>query len=424
MRRFTPEIVKKAEDSRVAARNLRTASTSQKNAALESISKALRSNEELIISSNQKDISLATSKGLDGAVLARLLLTKEKLQSMVAGIERVIQLPDPVGEILESRTLPNGIQLEKRRVPLGVIGTIFEARPEVPVDIASLCIKSGNSVVMRGGSEAQSTNLILGKLIANALSETEIPEDSVQMLSSSDRTLVHDMIKMDGYFDLIIPRGGANLIQFVASEATVPAITGGIGVCHIYLDANVDAEMATRIIVNSKVQAPSVCNALDTVLINSAIDPVIIEKVCLSLINLGVELRCDSRTLSLLESLDQEKLKLASSEDYGQEFLNLIASFRMVDSMNEAIQHIEKHGSGHSEAIITNDVNNGHQFTKDVDAALVLVNASTRFNDGGQIGLGSEVAISTGKLHARGPMGLRELTSYKWVALGAGQIRD
>ena len=424
MRRFTPEIVKKAEDSRVAARNLRTASTSQKNAALESISKALRSNEELIISSNQKDISLATSKGLDGAVLARLLLTKEKLESMVAGIERVIQLPDPVGEILESRTLPNGIQLEKRRVPLGVIGTIFEARPEVPVDIASLCIKSGNSVVMRGGSEAQSTNLILGKLIANALSETEIPEDSVQMLSSSDRTLVHDMIKMDGYFDLIIPRGGANLIQFVASEATVPAITGGIGVCHIYLDANVDAEMATRIIVNSKVQAPSVCNALDTVLINSAIDPVIIEKVCLSLINLGVELRCDSRTLSLLESLDQEKLKLASSEDYGQEFLNLIASFRMVDSMNEAIQHIETHGSGHSEAIITNDVNNGNQFTKDVDAALVLVNASTRFNDGGQIGLGSEVAISTGKLHARGPMGLRELTSYKWVALGAGQIRD
>ena len=424
MRRFTPEIVKKAEDSRVAARNLRTASTSQKNAALESISKALRSNEELIISSNQKDISLATSKGLDGAVLARLLLTKEKLQSMVAGIERVIQLPDPVGEILESRTLPNGIQLEKRRVPLGVIGTIFEARPEVPVDIASLCIKSGNSVVMRGGSEAQSTNLILGKLIANALSETEIPEHSVQMLSSADRMLVHDMIKMDGYFDLIIPRGGANLIQFVASEATVPAITGGIGVCHIYLDASVNAEMATRIIVNSKVQAPSVCNALDTVLINSAIDPAIVEKVCLSLINHGVELRCDSRTLSLLESLDQEKLKLASSKDYGQEFLNLIASFRMVDSMNEAIQHIEKHGSGHSEAIITNDVNNGHQFTKDVDAALVLVNASTRFNDGGQIGLGSEVAISTGKLHARGPMGLRELTSYKWVALGAGQIRD
>ena len=424
MRRFTPEIVKKAEDSRVAARNLRTASTSQKNAALESISKALRSNEELIISSNQKDISLAKSKGLDGAVLARLLLTKEKLQSMVAGIERVIQLPDPVGEILESRTLPNGIQLEKRRVPLGVIGTIFEARPEVPVDIASLCIKSGNSVVMRGGSEAQSTNLILGKLIANALSETEIPEHSVQMLSSADRMLVHDMIKMDGYFDLIIPRGGANLIQFVASEATVPAITGGIGVCHIYLDASVNAEMATRIIVNSKVQAPSVCNALDTVLINSAIDPAIVEKVCLSLINHGVELRCDSRTLSLLESLDQEKLKLASSKDYGQEFLNLIASFRMVDSMNEAIQHIETHGSGHSEAIITNDVNNGNQFTKDVDAALVLVNASTRFNDGGQIGLGSEVAISTGKLHARGPMGLRELTSYKWVALGAGQIRD
>jgi len=424
MRNFTPEIVKKAEDSRIAARNLRTASTSQKNAALGSISKALRSNEELIIASNQKDISLAKSKGLDGAVLARLLLTKEKLQSMVAGIERVIQLPDPVGEILESRTLPNGIQLEKRRVPLGVIGTIFEARPEVPVDIASLCIKSGNSVVMRGGSEAQSTNLILGKLIANALSETEIPEHSVQMLSSADRMLVHDMIKMDGYFDLIIPRGGANLIQFVASEATVPAITGGIGVCHIYLDASVNAEMATRIIVNSKVQAPSVCNALDTVLINSAIDPAIVEKVCLSLINHGVELRCDSRTLSLLESLDQEKLKLASSKDYGQEFLNLIASFRMVDSMNEAIQHIEKHGSGHSEAIITNDVNNGHQFTKDVDAALVLVNASTRFNDGGQIGLGSEVAISTGKLHARGPMGLRELTSYKWVALGAGQIRD
>tara|TARA_Y100000590_G_scaffold457827_1_gene611281 strand:- start:874 stop:2148 length:1275 start_codon:yes stop_codon:yes gene_type:complete len=424
MRNFTPEIVKKAEDSRIAARNLRTASTSQKNAALGSISKALRSNEELIIASNQKDISLAKSKGLDGAVLARLLLTKEKLQSMVAGIERVIQLPDPVGEILESRTLPNGIQLEKRRVPLGVIGTIFEARPEVPVDIASLCIKSGNSVVMRGGSEAQSTNLILGKLIANALSETEIPEHSVQMLSSADRMLVHDMIKMDGYFDLIIPRGGANLIQFVASEATVPAITGGIGVCHIYLDASVNAEMATRIIVNSKVQAPSVCNALDTVLINSAIDPAIVEKVCLSLINHGVELRCDSRTLSLLESLDQEKLKLASSKDYGQEFLNLIASFRMVDSMNEAIQHIETHGSGHSEAIITNDVNNGNQFTKDVDAALVLVNASTRFNDGGQIGLGSEVAISTGKLHARGPMGLRELTSYKWVALGAGQIRD
>ena len=424
MKSITPELLEKATAARIATRSLRTASSQQKNSALQNIAEALLLHEDHLIESNEKDVSSAHDKKVDQSVVARLKLTSSKLQSMAEGIGRVIQLPDPVGEVFESRKLLNGIQLEKHRVPLGVIGTIFEARPEVPVDIASLCIKSGNSVVMRGGSEAKSTNLALGSLITDALSESAIPKESVQMISSSDRILVQEMIKMDGHFDLIIPRGGANLIHYVASEATVPAITGGIGVCHIYLDNNIDLEMATRIIVNAKVQAPAVCNALDTVLINSSIDPEVVRKVCLALIEQGVELRCDARTISLVKPLGISSVKQATPQDFGREFLDLIASIRMVDTLEEAIQHIEVHGSGHSEAIITNDIEKGNRFVNEIDAALVLVNASTRFNDGGQLGLGSEVAISTGKLHARGPMGLKELTSYKWVARGEGQVRE
>jgi glutamate-5-semialdehyde dehydrogenase len=308
-------------------------------------------------------------------------------------------------------------------VPLGVIGVIYESRPNVTTDIASLCLKSGNAVVLRGGKEAFNSNQALVKLLRMALSNSGVTPEAVQFVTSTDRTVVEQMVKLDQHIDLLIPRGGAGLIKFVQKEATMPAITGGIGVVHAFVDASADEKKAVEIIYNSKVQRPTVCNALDTMLIHAMAAPRLLQPITQRLVKAGVQVRCDQRALSLLGPVDEQHVKAAAANDFGQEFLALVMSVKVVDSMNEAIAHIEQYGSGHTETIVTEDYTNAMRFLDEVDSAVVEVNASTRFNDGGQLGLGAEVAISTNKLHARGPMGLRELTSYKWIVLGDGQVR-
>ena len=418
-------LIEKAQAAKVAARTLRTLSTGVKNHALLAIAEAVERQEASLMEANATDMANGREAGLQQAFLVRLELTPAMLTAMVDGVRQVAALPDPVGESYDARTLPNGLRVERRRVPLGVIGTVFEARPEVPVDISSLCIKSGNAVILRGGSDAFHTNTALGRLIRETLSRTGVPVGAVQVVESTDRALVEQMLKMDEYIDLLIPRGGAELVRFVAKEATMPSITGGIGVCHAYVDARADPSMAGDIVFNAKVQAPAKCNALDTLLVHVSSAPAVLAAVAQRLLPAGVELRCDQRALTLLGPVDDSSRVLAATDDdFGREFLDLVLSVRVVDSMDEAVAHIERYGSGHTEAIVTDDYAAANRFVDEVDSAVVLVNASTRFNDGGQFGLGAEVAISTNKLHARGPMGLRELTTYKWVALGNGQVRE
>jgi glutamate-5-semialdehyde dehydrogenase len=367
----------------------------------------------------------ATKKAsLADVLLDRLMLSGDRLRDAAAGVRSVAALPDPVGETFDPYTLGNGLTVERRRVPLGVIGVIYESRPNVTIDISSLCLKSGNAVVLRGGKEAIHSNRALAGLVRGALESAGVTPEAVQFMEDTDRGVVDEMIKADAFFDLIIPRGGAGLIHYVAKEATVPAITGGIGVVHAYVDESANVEQAVAIALNAKVQRPEVCNALDTLLVHAAAAAQVLPEVASRLTNAGVELRCDQRSLSLLGPVNEARVKAAKPDDFGQEFLSLVLSIRVVDSMDEAIAHIEEHGSGHTETIITGNDANAERFLDEVDAAVVLVNASTRFNDGNQLGLGAEVAISTAKLHARGPMGLRELTTYKWVARGQGQVRE
>ena len=417
------ELLTKAQAARAASRQLRTLSREAKDRALHAVADSLERAEAQLLEANAQDMAAGKEAGLSAALLARLELTPKGLTAMAGGARNIAALPDPVGEVIDQRTLPNGIDLTRRRVPLGVIGAIFEARPEVPIDISSLCLKSGNAVVMRGGKEAVNTNRALGELVRGALEKSGITSEAVQVVHSTDRALVREMVKLDQYIDLLIPRGGAKLIRFVAQEATMPAITGGIGVCHTYVDASADPAMAREIVFNAKVQAPAKCNALDTLLVHAAAGPKLLPELAVRLGAAGVELRCDRRAMSLLGPSSGARVVEATAQDWGQEFLDLVLAVRMVGSLDEAIEHIEDYGSGHSEAIVTEDQAAGTRFLDEVDAAAVFVNASTRFTDGGQFGLGAEVAISTGKLHARGPMGLQELTSYKWVARGSGQVR-
>lgn len=416
------ELVTKALLARNASRELRRLSSLQKNDALYAIANALELRQESILESNAKDMDQGRSAGLSAALLDRLLLTEDRLFAMASDVRTIASLDDPVGEEFDQRVMENGLQVSKRRVPLGVIGCIYESRPNITTDIASLCLKSGNAIVLRGGKEAINSNYALTELVRSAIAEVGITQDAVQFVSSSDRALVKQMLKLDEYLDLIIPRGSAELIRFVGQEATMPAITGGIGVCHVYVDKRVNITKALDIILNAKTQRPTVCNALDTALIHSEIAPKLIPDMVSMLTSAGVEIRCDSRSLALVGPA-LRNVTHAEESDWGQEFLSLIMSVRIVDSMDEAIEHIERFGSGHSEAVLTEDKAIASQFLDDVEASVVLVNASTRFNDGGQLGLGAEVAISTNKIHARGPMGLRELTSYKWTVLGTGQVR-
>jgi glutamate-5-semialdehyde dehydrogenase len=424
MATVTSELMNKARAAKEAARSLRTLPTATKNAALEAIAAALESNQIVMLEANARDMQTTKGAGLADVLLDRLMLNEERLRDAAAGVRSVASLPDPVGETFDPYTLENGLAVERRRVPLGVIGAIYESRPNVTIDISSLCLKSGNAVVLRGGKEAIHSNRALAGLVRGALESAGVTPEAVQFVEDTDRGIVDEMIKADAFFDLIIPRGGAGLIHYVAKEATVPAITGGIGVVHAYVDESADVEQAAAIALNAKVQRPEVCNALDTLLVHAAAAPRVLPEVATRLTNAGVELRCDQRSLSLLGPVNEAQVKAAKPDDFGQEFLSMVLSIRVVDSMDEAIAHIEEYGSGHTETILTGNDANAERFLDEVDAAVVLVNASTRFNDGNQLGLGAEVAISTAKLHARGPMGLRELTTYKWVARGQGQVRE
>lgn len=417
------ELHSKGAAAKAAAKKLAKAPTALKDKALSNIAALLKSREEEVLAANEKDIKQGRANGLSEALIDRLLLNPARLAGQSADVRAIVQLPDPVGETFDARVLPNGLRLGKRRVPLGVIGTIYESRPNVTIDISSLCLKSGNAVLLRGGKEALNSNKALTGVVRTALVEAGLPADAVQLVENTDRALVGEMLKMRQYIDLMVPRGSADLIRRVSEEAAMPVVAGGIGVCHTYVDKAAAVEMATAIIFNAKVQRPSVCNALDTVLVHKSIAQQALPVIGRDLAKAGVELHCDAEALTILQKAGIAKLKAAVEEDWGKEFLALTAAIKVVEDLDGALSHIERYGSGHTEAIVTNDYAAANRFMDEVDAATVMVNTSSRFTDGGQFGLGAEVGISTQKFHARGPLGLRELTSYKWTVFGDGQVR-
>jgi len=413
----------KGRAARAASRKLAHVGTDVKNAALLNIADDLFASEKEILRANRIDCAEGEKEGMAAAMLDRLLLTSERIQAIASDVRSVAALPDPVGEVFEMRTMPNGLRIGKRRVPLGVIGAIYESRPNVTVDISVLCLKSGNAIILRGGKEALQSNAALAKVVQEASVRAGIPEGTVQFIESTDRALVGQMLEMRDSIDLIVPRGGAQLISYVAKNAAMPVLTGGIGVCHTYVDRSADIRKAVDIAYNAKVQRPTVCNALDTLLVHADIARSFLPGLAAAWSEAGVEMHCDPRTLELVGAAGGPKAIAASREDWGKEFLALVAAVRVVDSLDEALKHIAQYGSGHSEAIVTEDYSAAMRFLDEVDAACVYANASTRFTDGSQFGLGAEVGISTQKLHARGPLGLKELTTYKWIIFGDGQIR-
>jgi glutamate-5-semialdehyde dehydrogenase len=417
------ELEEKAKAAKAASRRMAYLSAEIKNKALHNISADILAKQKEILAANQKDYKTAQDSGMNAAMLDRLMLDGKRLEAIASDVLSVAALPDPVGEVFEMRTLPNGLQLGKRRVPLGVIGAIYESRPNVTVDISALCLKSGNALILRGGKEAIHSNSALAKVVQAAATRAGVPEGAVQLIENTDRKLVGDMLQMREYIDLMIPRGGAGLIKLVKENAAMAVVAGGIGVCHTYVDRSADIDKAVAIVFNAKVQRPTVCNALDTVLVHADIAPKYLPKMAAELAKAGVEMHCDKRAMDILKGNSALKLKAATDEDWGKEFLSLIAAIKVVDSLDEALEHIERYGSGHSEAILTEEYGAAMRFLNEVDAAAVYANASTRFTDGSMFGLGAEVGISTQKFHARGPLGVRELTSYKWIIFGSGQVR-
>jgi glutamate-5-semialdehyde dehydrogenase len=417
-----PELKAKGERARQAARRLATLDTATKNNALKAVAETIMEQEPEILSANDHDIDAGQEAGLSEALLDRLLLTVHRLDGIAKDVLAVATLPDPVGETFDARTLPNGLRVGKRRVPVGVLGVIYESRPNVTVDIASLCLKSGNAAILRGGKEAVHTNRALATAVAEACKKSGVPPAAIQLIQSQDRALVKDMLTANQYIDMIIPRGGAGLHKFALQHATVPVITGGIGICHIYVDESADPEKVIPIVHNAKVQRPTVCNALDTLLIHRNIAEDLLPKIADDLARAGIELRCEPRALSVL--MGHAAARSASPKDFDTEFLSLVLAVKVVDSLDEALDHIYQHSTQHSDVIISENYSHAMRFVNEVDSAVVYVNASTRFTDGGQFGLGAEVAVSTQRLHARGPMGLKELTTYKWVVFGEGQVRD
>ena len=415
------ELENKAKAAKAAARKLAHLPTKVKNNALIAIAESLISREGEILDANRLDCEEAKASGMDEAMLDRLLLNSSRLKAMADDVRTVASLPDPVGETFDAKVLPNGLRIERRRVPLGVIGIIFESRPNVTVDISSLCLKSGNAVILRGGKEALRSNSALAMVIKEAAQAGGVPADAIQFIESPERELVSRMLRMNENIDLIIPRGGEQLVALVTENATMPVLASGVGICHTYVDRAADLEKSVAIAFNAKVQRPTVCNALDCLLVHSDIAERYLPMIAREWAKAGVEMRCNEQALKILSS--DFTVVPASDSDWGKEFLALIAAVKVVDSLDEALEHISRYSSGHSEAIITEDYSAAQRFLEEVDAACVYANASTRFTDGGQFGLGAEVGISTQKFHARGPMGLKELTTYKWVIKGSGQVR-
>jgi len=413
------EIIKMAKDAKAASTIMKTAGTRQKNAALMEIAKALEENKAELISENAKDISFAKEKGLSKALIDRLTLNEERISGMINGISEVISLPDPVGTVVKMWQRPNGLKVGKMRIPLGVIAMVYEARPDATVDAAVLCLKSGNAVILRGGSEAINSNIYLGKLMQGALAKVGLPEKAIQIVPTTEREAILHLLKLEDYIDLIIPRGGEGLIRFVTENARIPVLRHYKGVCHTYVDDKADLKMAEEVCFNAKVQRPGVCNAMETMLVHEKIASAFLPPMLKRFKEAGVEIRGCPKTCEIFPSA-----KPATEEDWPKEYLDLILSVKVVRDIDEAILHISKYGSNHTETIITEDYQNAWRFLEEVDASVVIVNASTRFNDGNQLGLGAEIGISTSKLHAYGPMGLEELTTTKFIVFGQGQIRS
>ena len=412
--------------ARAAARRLGQLERPQKDAALYMIAELLLAHQDAILAANALDMEAARAAGTSPALLDRMLLTPQRIAAICADTRQVAALPDPVGEVFEASENSSGLRLAKRRTPIGVIGVIYEARPNVTVDVATLCLKTGNAVILRGGSDIVHSCAAITEVLGLALERAGVPADAIQSITDPDRALVQALLRLDQYVDMIIPRGGAGLHRFCREHATIPVITGGIGVCHMYVEASADLPRAVPVIVNAKVQRPSVCNALDTLLVERAAAPTLLPLVAPMLANAGVELRADPEAHAILAAAPGAtawKVTPAAPDDFGTEFMALILSIRVVANLDEALDHISHYGSGHSEAILTSDRAAATRFLHEVDASAVFVNASTRFNDGAQFGLGAEIAVSTQKLHARGPMALRELTTYKWVGEGDYLVR-
>jgi glutamate-5-semialdehyde dehydrogenase len=418
------DLVAQAKAAKEASRKLAGLSTTVKDRALLTIAEALVARRDEVLAANAQDLERARDAGLADAPLNRLRLTAEKIEAIAADVRNVATLPDPVGEVIDGRTLPNGLQVSRRRVPLGVIAAIFESRPNVTIDIASLCLKSGNACILRGGSEAIRSNTALARIAREAEAAAAVPEGALQFVESTDRALVSELLSLRQYVDLVVPRGGEELIRFVSENATMPVLTGGIGVCHTYVDAAADLQKAVDIAVNAKTRNWSICNAMDTLLVHREVAPAFLPKLAPLWAEKGVEMRCDERALVILRSAANGVNAVpARDSDFGHEFLAPVASVKVVDSLEEALEHIAKHGTGHSDAIVTEDYAAGRRFMDEVDTAVVYWNASTQFTDGAQFGLGAEIIDSTQKTIARGPVGLREITTYKWYVMGAGHTR-
>ena len=415
----TYELVKaKAQAAKQAAAKLAVTSTAVKNAALLAMAAALETQQAEILAANERDMAAAAAKGMKSSMLDRLKLTAERISGMADGLRQVAGLADPVGNVIDGKTLPNGLHITKIRVPLGVIGIIYEARPNVTADAAGLCLKSGNAVILKGGSEAMESNKTVAAILAQAAEGAGIPAGSIQFIDTSDRQAVQDLIHMNGLVDVVIPRGGAGLIQAVVRNASVPVIETGAGVCHTYVDKDADVEMAMKIAFNAKVQRPSVCNAMETLLVHKDIADKFLPMMLMMYNSSAVEIRGDEAVQEY-----SSQVHPATEEDWSTEYGDLRLSVKIVDSIEEAMAHIAKYGTGHSECIVTDNYQAAQIFQYTVDAAAVYVNASTRFTDGNEFGFGAEIGISTQKLHARGPMALPELTSTKYLINGNGQVR-
>jgi glutamate-5-semialdehyde dehydrogenase len=418
----TVDLEQMGRAAKQAGRRLATESAQVKNRALLAIADEIEAQAPMIIAANERDMSEA--RGLSDALLDRLLLTPARVAALAQDTRNVATLPDPVGADIEGRLLPNGLRLSKRRIPIGVIGVIYEARPNVTIDVATLCLKTGNAAILRGGKETLGSNLALTKAIQTALEKVGLPTAAVQYIDSPDRELVTQLLRLDQYVDMIIPRGGAALHKLCREQATIPVITGGIGVCHLFVDASADLEKSLDVIENARVQRPSVCNSCDTVLVHEEIAGAFLPRLAERMGACNVELRATGAALDHLEhNAHAAHITPAGPEDFDQEWMALILGVKVVADVEAAIGHIYDHGSEHSDGILTNDWRNANRFVEAINSSAVFVNASTRFNDGGQFGLGAEVAVSTQKLHARGPMGLEELTTYKWVCVGDWHTR-
>jgi len=414
----TDEVIRKAKRAKAASARLAAMSRAEKDEILLAMADALEAASSEILEANRRDVEAVQQKQSSAAPVDRLLLTEARIAETAEGLRTVARLPDPVGEVLAGWRLPNGIEISKVRVPLGVVGIIYESRPNVTVDAAGLCFKAGNAVILRGGSDAINSNIALVRILNEAGVKHGLPEGAIEIIETTDRAAAAQLMRLTQYVDVLVPRGGHGLIRRVKEESRVPVIETGEGNCHVYVDAAADLARAEEIVVNAKCQRPSVCNAAETLLVHRDVASEFLPKVGARLAAMGVELRgCDETRRHMSGA------KPATEEDWATEFLSLVLAVKVVGGVDEAIAHINRYGTRHSEAIITQNLNNARRFTREIDAAAVYVNASTRFTDGGQFGMGAEIGISTQKLHARGPMGLPELTSYKFVIMGEGQIR-